>query len=257
MKKQRKDLSTKSVLAILSISCLVISILYAVVKQEREKASDASCLSYQRQIVRGIMMYIQDYDENYPITANLDSPKKALWTQIVQPYITSQNFYHCPVTMQDKSNFLWPLLPTPSHPAHTNSWDNRKIVSIGLTAQFILDKTGEEGFQKVVSISAIDRPADAIILADTPGMEGNIASENYEGGYMFDPCSPQSENGIPPSVKPTNRFLSAKIHLESLRGPIALRHPRGLNSGFADGHVKWRSRIYPDEGKMWRFRGCP
>src|ERR1041385_3962014 len=53
-------------LVVIAIIAILAAILFPVFAQAREKARAISCLSNQKQIGLSILMYSQDYDENYP-----------------------------------------------------------------------------------------------------------------------------------------------------------------------------------------------
>jgi prepilin-type processing-associated H-X9-DG protein len=218
----------------------------------------SACISRQRQLMLGIMMYIQDYDEVFPSTANMDTPNKIMWTQTLLPYAKRKEDYVCPYAGV-VTNFLG--YRSQSTGVYVDKWKDRNLASIGLTTQFILDKTDKEGFNKGIGVAALEKPNSTVILADTPNLSENMPSANsvYEGGYMFDPCAPQSVNGVPPILERKYSFLSTQMPLKSMRGPLAARHQGGVNIGFADGHVKWQSKntLRSSKDLVWRFRGCP
>ena len=55
-------------LVVIAIIAILAAILFPVFAQAREKARQTACLSDQKQIGLGIMMYAQDYDETYPLS---------------------------------------------------------------------------------------------------------------------------------------------------------------------------------------------
>src|SRR5881392_3401264 len=54
-------------LVVIAIIAILAAILFPVFAQAREKARQASCQSNLKQIGNAVMMYVQDYDEVYPI----------------------------------------------------------------------------------------------------------------------------------------------------------------------------------------------
>lgn len=54
-------------LVVIAIIAILAAILFPVFAQAREKARQAACLSNLKQIGVGLMMYVQDYDETYPL----------------------------------------------------------------------------------------------------------------------------------------------------------------------------------------------
>jgi prepilin-type N-terminal cleavage/methylation domain-containing protein len=257
MKRQRRGFTLLELLVVIAIVALLAGILYPVFEQAKYKARSISCISNQKQLLFGIMMYTQDNDGTYPVTINFNSPQKMLWTQSLLPYVKNQDTYICPMSYQQTYVGFLPVPNTPSQ--YANSWEKRNFASLGLTAQFTLDKTKKEGFAKVFKMESMTNPASTVILADTPNTNNDASSRAYEGGYMFDPCSPQNENGVPPLWGPKMSFLSTKSPLKSLRGPLAIRNHDGLSIGFADGHAKFQraQTVREDKKIIWRFRGCP
>jgi prepilin-type N-terminal cleavage/methylation domain-containing protein len=65
-------------LVVIAIIAILAAILFPVFAQAREKARATSCLSNLKQLALGWLMYSQDYDEAYPMSAQLDQsdPKR-------------------------------------------------------------------------------------------------------------------------------------------------------------------------------------
>jgi prepilin-type N-terminal cleavage/methylation domain-containing protein/prepilin-type processing-associated H-X9-DG protein len=85
-------------LVVIAIIAILAAILFPVFAQAREKARQASCLSNMKQIGTGIMMYVQDYDEQFcpyygyydRIAKTYNAPNQ-YWPQLVSPYIQRAN----------------------------------------------------------------------------------------------------------------------------------------------------------------------
>jgi len=110
-------------LVVIAIIAILAAILFPVFAQAREKARAISCLSNQKQIGLGVMQYLQDYDETYPIADYFTDPgtwaDQHEWPDLVQPYIKngdrSKNsagnmvnwggggVWHCPSFPDDES----------------------------------------------------------------------------------------------------------------------------------------------------------
>src|SRR6267154_425236 len=54
-------------LVVIAIIAILAAILFPVFAQAREKARQASCQSNLRQLGLATLMYVQDYDETYPL----------------------------------------------------------------------------------------------------------------------------------------------------------------------------------------------
>src|SRR5690606_21073667 len=79
---------------------ILAAILFPVFARARENARRTSCLSNLKQIGLGIMQYVQDYDETYPLThydrTPGDSTTRYYWWSMLQPYIKSTQVFSCP-----------------------------------------------------------------------------------------------------------------------------------------------------------------
>ncbi len=61
----KKAFTLIELLVVIAIIAILAAILFPVFAQARDKARSASCLSNEKQIGLGLMMYTQDYDETY------------------------------------------------------------------------------------------------------------------------------------------------------------------------------------------------
>jgi len=110
-------------LVVIAIIAILAAILFPVFAQARESARQSSCLSNTKQVGLGILQYVQDYDEKFPIwcyyingdpniwsgmfgnTAPYGGADKPWgpwknihvgWDKAVQPYIKNIQIFHCP-----------------------------------------------------------------------------------------------------------------------------------------------------------------
>jgi prepilin-type N-terminal cleavage/methylation domain-containing protein/prepilin-type processing-associated H-X9-DG protein len=73
-------------LVVIAIIAILAAILFPVFAQAREKARQTACLSNMKQIGTGLMMYVQDYDETYPMLSSYGSFNTSIPLQ-TGPYI--------------------------------------------------------------------------------------------------------------------------------------------------------------------------
>src|SRR6266699_2776893 len=66
--RKRTGFTLIELLVVIAIIAILAAILFPVFAQAREKARQATCLSNFKQIGLGVMMYVQDWDETYPIS---------------------------------------------------------------------------------------------------------------------------------------------------------------------------------------------
>jgi prepilin-type N-terminal cleavage/methylation domain-containing protein len=76
-------------LVVIAIIAVLAAILFPVFAQAREKARAISCLNNQKQIGTGMMLYLQDYDECFPLAKFESNPGNfnVPFDIVVQPYI--------------------------------------------------------------------------------------------------------------------------------------------------------------------------
>jgi len=87
-------------LVVIAIIAILAAILFPVFAQAREKARQISCLSNEKQIGLGIIMYTQDYDEWFPMGQDIDTTKTPHvhidWPEEIAPYLKSTGVFECP-----------------------------------------------------------------------------------------------------------------------------------------------------------------
>jgi prepilin-type N-terminal cleavage/methylation domain-containing protein/prepilin-type processing-associated H-X9-DG protein len=66
-KADKSGFTLIELLVVIAIISILAAILFPVFARARENARRASCMSNIKQISLGIMMYVQDYDEHYPL----------------------------------------------------------------------------------------------------------------------------------------------------------------------------------------------
>jgi prepilin-type N-terminal cleavage/methylation domain-containing protein len=124
----RRGFTLIELLVVIAIIAILAAILFPVFAQAREKARQVSCLSNNKQWSTATLMYIQDYDERYPLaygtwqgqwnTSNGipyvgDTPPDwrttnagwvqgmaLYWGNAVQPYVKNWGMAQCPSAAQ-------------------------------------------------------------------------------------------------------------------------------------------------------------
>ncbi len=263
----RRAFTLIELLVVIAIIAILAAILFPVFAQAREKARQTSCLSNQKQLGLGTMMYVQDYDETYPMTANYGEPAatRTIWSDMVAPYLKNRDIFKCPSAVS---------------PGYPNGWAERGYAAIGMSAQLAYAPTGSpdalEGFPSVMGIAAVEEPARFALITETPNAPVGGAMGRYRG-HNFDPCV-ASRKAAPnlvdirltaPLVGDVDLVAANPAMAAGALKPVYARHSRtGNGQGFAnivfgDGHAKSYSANgikAEDKGAnlIWTVRGvCP
>jgi prepilin-type N-terminal cleavage/methylation domain-containing protein/prepilin-type processing-associated H-X9-DG protein len=89
-------------LVVIAIIAILAAILFPVFAQARERARAAACLSNGKQLGLAVMMYVQDYDETYPVMfprvpgINGGNCDRVPYDAQLLPYIKNDGMYACP-----------------------------------------------------------------------------------------------------------------------------------------------------------------
>ena len=128
----RRVFTLIELLVVIAIIAILAAILFPVFAQARAKARQISALSNLKQIGTAVMMYLQDYDEAFPMTMDTQSgvPQTVSYWAIqnyhgaVEPYIKMGR------GQQNKQNIWWdPSDPDRSVPAMWGSFTDNGFLT--------------------------------------------------------------------------------------------------------------------------------
>ena len=217
--------STKSaftlieLLVVIAIIAILAAILFPVFARARENARRSSCQSNVKQILLGVLQYVQDYDEHYPFGHNQGGAATGAlqnWYIATDPYLKSRQIFSCP---SDSST---------AAAGNTAIYAPPNGFHVSYAANVWISKQNEG-----VNIAEIQSPSTVAYIADAgkaaDGPNGTITPTSPEKKYdglrmLVDPVGGYA--GVAPSAT-DNNFM----------GPID-RHLDTVVVGFADGHVK-------------------
>jgi prepilin-type N-terminal cleavage/methylation domain-containing protein/prepilin-type processing-associated H-X9-DG protein len=143
-------------LVVIAIIAILAAILFPVFARARENARRSSCMSNEKQLGLGFMMYVQDYDEKYPLLAYLNgemttcpngTPCQNIWATRIYPYVKSVQVFNCP----SDNGKLWN--------GNNEVKDNQ---SYGANFRLLTD-TG------ATPIASVEKPSETVLLADSGG----------------------------------------------------------------------------------------
>lgn len=160
-------------LVVIAIIAVLAAILFPVFAQAREKARAITCISNEKQMGLGFMMYVQDYDETYPmqeydLTA-CDDSTGVLWTSFIYPYIKNgdrsrmggdvSGLANTEITWGMSGIYMCPSFPLPSQ--GTPYGVNISIMPAG----YISNDCGQQ-LTPPATLAQIPNPSDSVLVAE-------------------------------------------------------------------------------------------
>ncbi len=200
----RKGFTLIELLVVIAIIAILAAILFPVFAKAREKARQTSCLSNQKQIMLGVLMYAQDYDDTLPIGCSYwyapggggaaTRTDSAMWVTLIMPYVKNDQLFVCPSNKRTM----------------TNPWGGTIALSYSASMNY-------EQFSRLMMAELPD-PARCVWLLDST----NWNNYWYPGN--------NSAMAIDSTVyRPWGTYTN----------PC---HNDGVNNGFLDGHAKWLTK---------------
>jgi len=205
-------------LVVVAIIAILAAILFPVFAQAREKGRQITCASNLRNLGSAVLMYVQDYDEQFPLAAYASGAGFLTWNDLTDPYAKNQAIWHCPSSQVKKADASGKVT------THFG-YNARYLTSISLDFSNF-------AAHAAVPLAALQQPAETVLLTDA------IAS--VSGSY----CGDDGKYLLPPSASDTHCW-----------GRPAPLHSGGTSVLWADGHVKWhrRDQYYAGQSPADRF----
>lgn len=212
-----------------AIVTLLAALVFAAVNPSVQKSKTTRCASNLRNLASALLMYASDYDSRLPPFAATELREDQFmdyshtWQRLLQPYLKSRHLA-CPSV--EVIDFLKP------YPDEPESWGyayNHYLTSITKIGPRIAYTSG-------VHEGEVELPSDIICFFDArPGIT--------------------SHRG-PDIGRTTKQIYGFHMYMKAEEivalTPGALRHSRGANYAYIDGHVKWLRpsffEVLPQEG---------
>jgi prepilin-type N-terminal cleavage/methylation domain-containing protein/prepilin-type processing-associated H-X9-DG protein len=247
-------------LVVIAIIAILAAILFPVFAQARAKARQTSCLSNEKQITTGILMYIQDYDETMvppewtSATAAFPDDNRA-WPELVQPYIKNWQILRCPEASDDPFG-IW-------SPGSKYGWYYNWMhwPAYGINWNYLFHSTNgadpcDGAFDKFVPVTlgAIAKPAETVLLTDSK----YVGDSN--GWYYSHEVDSPAALWAPDCCTWSNAGWGVGAYGDTINwegrptytGVVDPRHNNGVNVSFCDGHVKWMTPGNLAAGTNWQ-----
>jgi prepilin-type N-terminal cleavage/methylation domain-containing protein/prepilin-type processing-associated H-X9-DG protein len=200
----RKGFTLIELLVVIAIIAILAAILFPVFAQARESARQTQCTNNQKQIATSVLMYVQDYDETFPMSAYFGrnpqgQPALVAIYDVLAPYIKNVDIFVCP---SYRPGIDWPqrvqAAGSPAPALGTFRYVGY-IPNLGLFGEDFCPVLRKR--TPVTRMAAVDAPVNTVMLFD---------------GYLKD-----------------------RAALEYFNFLAFARHKEGVVINFVDGHAKW------------------
>jgi prepilin-type N-terminal cleavage/methylation domain-containing protein/prepilin-type processing-associated H-X9-DG protein len=200
----RKGFTLIELLVVIAIIAILAAILFPVFAQARESARQTQCTNNQKQIATSVLMYVQDYDETFPMSAYFGTNNQGQRVlvavyDVLAPYIKNVDIFVCP---SYRPGIDWPQRVQAAgspFPALATFRYVGYIPNLGLFGENFCPVLQKR--TPVTKLAAVDAPVNTIMLFD---------------GYLKD-----------------------RAALEYFNFLAFARHKEGVVINFVDGHAKW------------------
>lgn len=257
-------------LVVIAIIALLAAILFPVFGRARENARRSACASNMKQVSLGVMQYVQDFDEKYPIsgTSPLYTMLGVPTIQATSPWIVED--FANPTGSQWRYNWIHSLQP------YTKSWQVFRCASAkrptGTDAQVKVSDspviyvgniapTANSNASFAASSVFVGRPLSSASVQSPASIIFIQEGEFYYGAAMCFPFSydaTYSHTITPNGVGHHFFWLGNKNCGTKPECGTSFNHFSGGNHLYADGHVKWRrqSDLMPHDYGFQDTVGC-
>jgi prepilin-type N-terminal cleavage/methylation domain-containing protein/prepilin-type processing-associated H-X9-DG protein len=237
--RQNKGFTLIELLVVIAIIAILAAILFPVFAQARESARTISCTSNEKQISLSVLMYVQDYDERFPIYVYGDNNSDPTygktdpsggsylnynvgWDEVCQPYIKNKQVLWCPSAASPGNDYTNPGKGDSCWTGSLNYAINCRLTD----GPFVTAPGGGYNYNPTAKLSILGYPAQTILLSENGAQssEGGCRTEGSEWGW----------------TNTQTNALQQDAGSGTTPGPLR-RHKNGANYAFADGHVKWQN----------------
>ena len=238
----RRAFTLIELLVVIAIIAILAAILFPVFAQAREKARQATSTSNLKQCATGVSMYVQDYDETFPIAFPLNNAGNSIYTsppelrppatlarQIhvmnsIQPYVKNYQLYANP------SSITWSVNPVANNPLLHYTFN-------GLLNQFTLAGVVQSADVITFWSGMLKNELTGYAVA-SPVLNCSVSPN--PAACIYQPCTRDS-NGNCTGCATGNGKDSYPILFQGMANYNAWVHGQGDVYAYADGHAKYKS----------------
>jgi prepilin-type N-terminal cleavage/methylation domain-containing protein/prepilin-type processing-associated H-X9-DG protein len=231
--RHRSAFTLIELLVVIAIIAILAAILFPVFAQARDKARAAACLSNEKQIGIGIIMYSQDYDDTLPIAyygatglegAVATVPK---YMDLVFPYVKSEAVFTCPSRTSDyNDNYNYQ-----HYTRRTGRNYGTYFINSAYSSSSLVPSTPVSG----APLAAIKDSAGTVFVLEAPWTYSKTSSNGLNTAARTAEITFDVTSGNPSWVNTTSNPVEV-----SANGQQRFIAPHGgrANTIFCDGHAK-------------------
>jgi prepilin-type N-terminal cleavage/methylation domain-containing protein len=151
LSRSRVGFTLIELLVVIAIIAILAAILFPVFAQAKAAAKATAGVSNVKQMGTAIVLYQNDFDDNYPLAAYGDQATQFfLWHDLLDPYVKNKDVWHCP-----GSN----VKPKDESGAITSHWG----YNVRHLTTFALDFANAND-HRAVNAGQVEQPAETIVL---------------------------------------------------------------------------------------------
>ncbi|MDD4180830.1 MAG: DUF1559 domain-containing protein, partial [Victivallaceae bacterium] len=154
----------------ISIIAILAAMLLPALNMAREKARSISCTNNLKQIGTGLLMYVNDNDDVFPLTVQLTAPRGS-WADAIYTNIGGNRKY-----VEDADNYA-PLIPVLKCPSDTHKCTSPSTakMSYGMNAR-LGEAKADNNYMYPTKITKIPRPSKHLMVSEcAPNVNGHYS----------------------------------------------------------------------------------
>lgn len=219
-------------LVVIAIIAILASLLLPALARAKQKANSTKCLSNEKQIALGYLLYASDNSDYLPLAATLVDFAPCQWFFEISPYLAKQSASYTSLVARASvvacpSARLEKVFPSSAPAFQAYGGYGQNYVYLGYAEE-----------KERVKVSKVTKPVETCMNGDGLDPAPGLGWYNY--GYLY-----------PPSHPPwgTSKVLPY------------IRHGKGANYSWVDGHVSttsWNVMSNGANGKIdWFYMTTP
>jgi prepilin-type N-terminal cleavage/methylation domain-containing protein/prepilin-type processing-associated H-X9-DG protein len=214
MTARRPAFTLIELLVVIAVIALLAALLFPAFAGARDRARQATCVSNLKQIGTAAALYIQDYDDRYPLghtpagdplTRVDDNGYENHFIDLMRPYIKNR-----------RNEGIWRC---PNDPQRM--WDIEKVDTTA-TKELRVSYSINAWFEYGAPVSAVAEPAKKVYV---------LESTDDDHFHWWELGRHEYSDPIPPLDQLPQKELNAQVAMT--------RHSGGANYLCADWHVQW------------------